>query len=190
MSTVKAILEARVARQDDLNRRLMNKKEDTMLNAKMIKALNKQINEELFSSYLYLSMATWLEDKKFPGFASWMKKQSGEEYGHAMKIYHYLEEQGARIELDAIAKPQKDWASVRAIFEASLAHEQHITGCINDLVDQAMKLKDHATHIFLHWFISEQVEEEKSVGEMLDKLGMIGDKNHGLFMLDRDAGKR
>jgi len=161
-----------------------------MLNQKMIKALNKQINEELFSGYLYLAMAAWLEDKKFPGFANWMKKQSGEEYGHAMKLYHYLEEQGARIELDAIAKPQKDWKSVKEIFQASLKHEQHITECINNLVDDAIKLKDHATNIFLHWFVSEQVEEEKSVGEMLDKLEMIGDKPHTLFMLDRDAGKR
>ncbi len=161
-----------------------------MLDKKIEKALNDQINEELFSSYLYLAMSAWFEDQNWRGFARWMALQSQEEYGHAMKIYHFVLERGGKVELKAIAEPKKEWKSVLNAFEEALAHEEHITKCINDLTDLAIKTKDHATAIFLQWFVTEQVEEEANATEMIGKLQLVKDASGGLFMIDKEAGAR
>lgn len=153
-------------------------------------ALNKQINEELFSSFLYLSMSAWFEEKNLRGFAHWMRVQFGEEQKHAEKFYRYLVERGWRVKLDAIAKPQFEWESPLSAFEAAYAHEKHITKCIHTLMDQAVKEKDYATQGLLQWFVNEQVEEEGSTLEIVEKLRMIGDKSGALYMIDREMSGR
>jgi ferritin len=162
----------------------------TMISKKMQDAMNKQINEELFSAYLYLSMAAWAQKSNLPGAASWMRKQSGEEMGHAMKFFHYINERGGEVELLPIEGPQKDWSSVLEIFEASLAHEQHISARINDLYGLAAEENDYASQVFLQWFIEEQVEEEASVDEVVQKLKMVSGSKNGIFMVDSELGKR
>lgn len=161
-----------------------------MLNAKLEKALNKQINEEFYSSYLYLSMSAWFESKSLLGFANWMKLQSKEEYLHAEKFYNYVFAKGGRVTLDPIGQPKTEWKSVLDAFQNTLEHEQHITKCVNDLVDLALAEKDHATGAFLQWFVNEQVEEEANATKILDDLKMIGDNSYGIFMLDREMGSR
>ncbi len=161
-----------------------------MLSKTMEAALNEQINAEMYSSYLYLSMATWFEDQGLAGCASWMKQQAQEELFHAIKMFDFLAERGGRIILDAIAKPPHEWGSPLEVFEQVLAHEQKVTGLINDLVDLAIAEKDHATNIFLQWFVSEQVEEEDTATSLVRRLKLIGDDANGLFMLDTELGQR
>ncbi len=161
-----------------------------MLSQTMEAALNRQINAEMYSSYLYLSMSSYFESIDLTGMAAWMKSQTQEEMFHAMKMYDYVNERGGRVILDAIAKPQSDWDSVLAVFEATLAHERTVTGLINDLVDLALDERDHATNIFLQWFVSEQVEEEATAGGIVNKLKLIGDDAAGLFALDQELGQR
>ncbi len=161
-----------------------------MLSDKMWKALNEQIKWELESAYLYLGMAAFLNDKKLPGFAHWMRKQAGEEVGHADKIYKYIEERGNRVELLPIAAPPKDWAGVVEIVQKSYAHEQKVTGLIHNLAEMAAAEKDHATSIFLQWFISEQVEEEESFRSILDKFDFVKEGSHGMLFLDHEMAKR
>lgn len=156
----------------------------------MEKALNSQINAELFSSYLYLSMAAYFESQNWSGFAVWMQKQSYEEYGHAMKIYKYVVETGGRVSLEAIEKPKFEWKSCLEIFEESLKHEIYITNRINDLVNLAIEEKDHATNIFLHWFVTEQVEEVAVVDQIVNKFKLVGDNKTALYMLDKELGSR
>jgi len=161
-----------------------------MLSKKMQDALNKHLTEEFFSSYLYLSMAAHFEEKNLRGFANWFKIQSQEEYGHAMKFYHYIIQTGGSVTLKQINAPKTDWKNVMEVFKDTLAHEQKITGLIHKLVDGAIQLKDYATNNFLQWFVTEQVEEEATVEEILHKLEMIGDNKGGLYMLDRELGSR
>lgn len=161
-----------------------------MLSKKMEEALNKQVNAELYSSYLYLAMAADFEAKNLPGFAHWLEVQAKEENGHAMKFYEYINDRRGRVKLAAIAAPPAEWASPLAAFEAVLAHEQKVTGLINDLVELAAKEKDTATGVFLQWFVTEQVEEEKTADAIVAQLKMIGDKGHGLIMLDRALAQR
>ncbi|HDQ93534.1 MAG TPA: ferritin [Synergistetes bacterium] len=161
-----------------------------MISKKMQDALNKQINEELFSSYLYLSMSADFQSRNLSGAASWMAVQAEEERSHAMKFYHYLIERGGEIELLPIEKPQKSWKTPLEAFKDAEKHEQHITKCIHDLVDLAVHEKDYATQNLLQWFVNEQVEEEASVGEVVAKLEMVSDSKNGLFMMDRELGKR
>lgn len=161
-----------------------------MLNGKMEKALNAQINAELYSAYLYLAMEAYLAPEGLPGFATWMRMQTQEEMFHAMKIYDFVTERGGRVTLAAIGQPPTKWKSPLNVFENVLAHEQKVTGLINGLVDLALAEKDHATHIFLQWFVTEQVEEEASAGEVLQKLRLIGKDASGLFGLDRELGQR
>ncbi len=161
-----------------------------MLQQKMIDALNKQINEEMYSAYLYLSMSSWFESIGLKGFANWMKVQFQEEMEHAMKFYNYLLFQGAEVKLLAIAQPPNKWDSPLHAMEETLKHEQYITQCINDLVDLAEQLKDRATYNFLQWFINEQVEEEANDRDIIDKLKLINNDTNGLFMLDRELGQR
>ncbi len=156
----------------------------------MRQALNKQIQEEFYSAYLYLGMSAYYELKGMRGFASWLKLQHDEEAGHAMKIYHYLAEQGAKIELLTIEKPSFKEGTNLEIFEQILNHEKHITGCIHKLVGMALEEKDYASHTFLQWFVMEQVEEEAHAGEIVDKLRMIQEQPGALFMMDSFLGKR
>ncbi len=154
-------------------------------------AINKQIGEELYSAYLYLAMAFYLESKKLMGSGKWMRKQAQEEVNHAMKFAHFLEERGGRPVLEAIAAPKKDFGTLLQVFEESLKHEQHITSCIHSLYELAGKEKDLPFQSFLKWFIDEQVEEEAAAQEVIDKIELIGDKNGAhLYMIDKYLGKR
>jgi len=159
-----------------------------MISEKMEIALNKQINAELYSSYLYLSMAAYFESVDLAGCANWMRAQTQEEIFHAMKMYDFLNERGGRVKLTAIEAPPTEWESPLAVFEHAYKHEQLVTSLINDLMELAISEKDHATQIFLQWFVSEQVEEEASANEVVQKLKLAGDS--GLFMVDRELGQR
>jgi ferritin len=160
-----------------------------MLSEKMEKALNGQVNAELYSSYLYLSMASYFGSINLSGFASWMKVQAMEEMYHVMKFYNFIEERGGRPKMDTIDAPPSDWESPLAVFEQVYAHEQKVTGLINELVNLAIDEKDHASNNFLQWFVAEQVEEEDSVNGALQNLKLVDDKG-GLFILDRELGAR
>jgi len=161
-----------------------------MMKARMNEALNRQMNEEAFSSYLYLSMSAWFESQNLKGFANWMKVQAQEEAVHAKIFFNHIVERGGRVKLEAIAAPKTEWASPLEAFKATLEHEQHITACIHGLMDLAVEEKDHAAAIALQWFVSEQVEEEANAEELLAKLEMIGDSKNGLFMLDKELAAR
>jgi ferritin len=160
------------------------------LSKKMQDTLNAQIKEELFSSYIYLSMAAYCEANNLPGFAHWMRVQSQEELEHAMKFYGYVNDRGGHVKLQAIDQPPVDFQSPTDIFEQTLEHEQYITGKIHDLYALAVEEKDYASQILLQWFVEEQVEEEKNASEILTTLKMIGDKGQGLIMLDRQLAQR
>ena len=161
-----------------------------MISKKMEEALNGQVNAELYSAYLYLSMESYFKSLNLNGFANWMRVQTQEEVTHAMKIYDFVNERGGRIILKAIDGPQTEWDSPLAVFEAVYVHEQKVTGLINDLVDLAIKEKDHATNTFLQWFVNEQVEEESSADEVVQQLKMMENAPGGMFMLDRELGQR
>ncbi len=161
-----------------------------MLSDKMYEALNDQINAEIHSAYLYLAMAAYFEDINFTGMAGWMKAQAREEMGHAMKFYGYIFDRDRKVVLKTIEGPETKWDSPLAVFAASLKHEQYITSRINKLVDLAIADNDHATRSFLNWFVDEQVEEEASVNEVVQRLKSVGDSKPGLFMLDRELGGR
>lgn len=161
-----------------------------MLSEKMGKAINQQINAEMYSAYLYLSMSTYFETLSLSGCANWMRQQAQEEMFHAMKMFDYINERGGRLVLQAIGQPPSAWSDTLDVFEHVLSHEQKVTGLINDLVNLAQEEKDHATNIFLQWFISEQVEEEATAGALVDKLKLIGGDANGLFMLDTELGQR
>jgi ferritin len=161
-----------------------------MISDKMLKALNSQINEELYSAYLYLSMAAWFETLNLKGFANWMMVQNQEEQIHAMKIYNFINDRGGKVALQTVKEPPAEWKSPQDAFEASLKHEQHITGKINELVQLAMEEKDRASQIFLEWFVTEQVEEEASAEQILTDLELVGKEGKGIFMIDRELGQR
>jgi ferritin len=153
-------------------------------------AINEQVRDELYSAYLYLSMAAYFEATSLPGFAAWMRAQSQEEVTHAMKFFDFVNERGGRVELHAIEQPPVEFESPRDVFEATYEHEQKVTGLIHDLYKLALEENDYAAQVMLHWFIDEQVEEEDGVSQILDTLKRIGDKDQGLIMLDRELGQR
>ena len=161
-----------------------------MINKKMEEALNEQVNAELYSAYLYLSMESYFKSLNLNGFANWMRVQTQEEMIHAMKIYDFINGRGGRVILKAIEGPPIEWDSPLAVFEAVYAHEQKVTGLINELVNLAIKEKDHATSTFLQWFVNEQVEEESSADEVVKQLKMMESAPGGMFMLDRELGQR
>jgi ferritin len=161
-----------------------------MVKKKIEAALNKQCNAELYSSYLYLSMSAYFQSINLPGFANWMRVQTQEELVHAMKFYDFINERGGRVTLQKIDSPPTKWASPLNAFESAYKHEQKVTGLINDLVNLAVGEKDHATNIFLQWFVTEQVEEEASADEVVQKLKLVGKDSGGLFMLDGEMGQR
>jgi len=156
----------------------------------MQKALNDQIQAELYSAYLYLSMQAWFDSKNLSGFANWMNIQAQEETAHAMKFYNYLCERSGTVELQVIQQPPNKWNSPLAVFKHTLEHEQAVTARINDLVDSAQNQKDHATSSFLRWFVDEQVEEEASADAILQQLKLAKDAPGALFMIDRELGQR
>ena len=161
-----------------------------MLSDKMQAALNSQLNAELYSGYLYLSMNAYFKALNLDGFANWMYYQAQEELTHGMKLYDFINQRGGQVVLDQIEAPPTSWGSPLAVFEATLEHEQKVTGLINDLMEVALSERDHATQIFLQWFVSEQVEEEESVGGVLEQLKLMGAAEGGLFMIDRELAKR
>ncbi len=161
-----------------------------MLKEKMLKSLNQQMNAEFYSSYLYLAMSSYFESENFSGIAKWMKIQSQEEYGHAMKFYNYILQAGGKINLSQIETPKSDWNSAEEVFKDTLKHEQKITKSIYDLVELSIEEKDHATNIFLQWFVTEQVEEEANASKILERIKLIGTNKNGLFYLDHELGKR
>jgi len=161
-----------------------------MISKTMQDALNEQINKELFSSYLYLSMATYFAEKNLPGFASWMHKQSGEEREHAMKLYEHLEDRGGRVTLKAIAAPKVEWASNLEAFREAAAHEALISASIHALYETALAEKDYPAQVMLQWFIHEQVEEEKNAAEIVAQLELIEERGTAVLMLDKQLGKR
>lgn len=161
-----------------------------MLKEKMLNALNKQINAEQYSAFLYLSMSAYLNDKGLPGFANWMYIQYQEELTHANKFFNYVNERGEKVEIKAIEQVDTDFENVIDIMEKTLAHEQLVTSLINNLVDIAIAESDHATQSFLRWFVDEQVEEEANVQEILDTLKLINGQGNGIFMLDREMRQR
>ena len=161
-----------------------------MLTQNMQKSLNDQITAETYSAYLYLSMAAYFEDQGLPGFSAWMKAQAQEELFHAMKFFNFVNDRGGRVLLGAIEQPPTEWTSVVDVFQATLDHEKHVTSLINKLVDLAIEGKDHATNNFLQWFVGEQVEEEDTAGQILNKLKLMDQASGGLFMLDKELGQR
>ncbi len=156
-----------------------------MLSEKLRKAINEQINKEFYSSYLYLAMAAHFDANALPGFAKWMKVQASEEWGHGMKFYEYLQEVGARAELAAIPQPPVQYGSPKEIFDLVYAHEQGVTASINEIYALAQAEKDPKTELMLHWFINEQIEEEKNDRDILDKLAMTGNNAFGIMFLDQ-----
>lgn len=161
-----------------------------MLKEKISKTFNEQITEELFSSYLYLSMSAYFQSVNLPGFANWMRVQAQEELMHAMKFYDYINGRRGRVLLKEIKTPQHEWKSPLEIFEAALKHEEYITEKINNLVDISITEKDHASNVFLQWFVNEQVEEEANADDIINRLSLIGDSKDGLFMIDRELATR
>ena len=156
-----------------------------MISKAMQNALNEQINKELYSSYLYLAMSASCAESNYPGFATWLRIQSGEETTHAMKMYAYVHDHGNHVELAAIDKPPVKFKSPKDIFAQVLEHEKKVTGMITKLYDLALKEDDYPTQIFLQWFITEQVEEERNASEIIERIKMIGDVGPALIMLDR-----
>ncbi len=161
-----------------------------MMKETVAKGLNSQLNAEMYSSYLYLSMSAYCKSLNLDGFATWLYVQAQEEMVHAMKFYDFINQRGARVILEKIDAPPVEWESVEAVFENVYAHEQKVTGLINDLVDLAMSERDHATNIFLQWFVTEQVEEEENASGVLEQVKRVSGTKQGLFMLDRELGAR
>ncbi len=161
-----------------------------MLSKSIEEALNRQLNWELYSSYVYYSMAAYFDSIDLAGASQWMKSQTQEEVLHATKFYDYIVERGGRVVMDSIPAPKTEWASPIEAFEDALHHEEDVTRRINDIMNLAVSERDHATQIFLQWFISEQVEEEASVNAVVQKLKLAGGSPGGLFMIDRELAAR
>lgn len=161
-----------------------------MISKKMQDALNAQINAELYSAYLYLSMAAHFDAINLKGFANWMRVQEREENFHAMKFFDYVLSRQGKVALAAIDAPPTRWKNPLDVFEAVYEHEQKVTSLINKLATLAQKEDDHATGVLLHWFINEQVEEEANADALVQKLKLIGDNSSGLFLLDQELAAR
>lgn len=160
------------------------------MNEKIQDAFNEQLNAELYSSYLYLSMANYFAAENLDGMAAWMRIQTDEERIHAMKFLDQINERGGRVVLKQIDEPKFEWASPLEAFEEAYSHEQFITSKINALVDLANAESDHAANAFLQWFVSEQIEEEATALTTVEKLKKVGDNPVGLFMMDEQLSQR
>jgi ferritin len=161
-----------------------------MLDERMEAALNKQLNAEMYSAYLYQSMAAWFEDQNLPGFANWMNNQVMEELMHSRKFYRFILDRGGRVLLAPIEGPRTEWESVTEVFSETLKHERVVSSLIHDLYGLSEELKDYPTRVFLHWFIDEQVEEEATSDEWLQKVRRVENSPSGLFQVDQEAALR
>ncbi len=161
-----------------------------MIPEKLEQAINDQINKELYSSYLYLSMSAYAFSIDLPGFGAWYHVQAQEELAHTMKLFDYLVERDGRPTMAPVDGPPTQWESPIHVFEETLKHEQFVTERINNLMDVAIEVRDHAARSFLQWFVDEQVEEEANVGSVLAQLKMVNGEGHGLLLLDRELGAR
>ena len=161
-----------------------------MLKENIFTLINDQINHELYSSYLYLSMAAYFEGSNLPGFAHWMEVQSAEEREHAMKFYEYVFDRGEKVTLKAIDQPPSEWESPLDVFENVLLHEQKVTSLINKTYAAALEENDYATQVMLQWFITEQVEEEKNATQIIEQLKMIENKDTANILIDHALAKR
>jgi len=161
-----------------------------MISKIMQDAINEQINKELYSSYLYLSMSSYFADKNLSGFAAWLRVQVDEEREHGMKFYDHLVDRGGRVALKAIAVPHSEWKSSLEAFKEVQSHEAAVTASINALYELALKEKDYPTQVLLQWFITEQVEEEKNAAEIVQQLELIDAHGTAVLMLDHRLGKR
>jgi ferritin len=161
-----------------------------MINKTVQDAINEQIKNELYSAYLYLSMAAYFESLNLSGFTNWMKVQASEEQGHAMKFFEYVFERGGRVQLKAIDQPPFEWKTPLEVFQQVLEHEQKVTGMIHSLYALALKENDYASQVMLQWFITEQVEEEKNAAAIIEQLKLINARETAILMLDHDLRKR
>jgi ferritin len=161
-----------------------------MISKTMQDALNAQINVEQHSAQLYLAMSAALENRSFRGFAKWLRVQASEETAHAVKLIDFLLDRGGKLELHAIAAPPTEFGGPIQTFDAVLKHEQRITSLISALFERARAEKDYASEITLQWYVSEQVEEESNVGQIVDRLHAIGDQGGAIWYLDKEMGKR
>jgi ferritin len=164
--------------------------EGRIMNEKILKVINEQVNAELYSAYLYISMEAYFHSINLKGFANWTRVQALEEQIHAGKFFDYLAARGGKISLKEIQKPPSEWKSPLDVFQAIYAHEQKVTGMINNLVDIALSEKDHATYNILQFFVAEQVEEESSADAIIQKLKLVGNEGNGLFMIDQELAQR
>ena len=161
-----------------------------MINQKVGKILNSQVNKELYSAYLYLSMSAYFSDKGLLGFANWMRIQAQEEQAHAMLIYDFLINRGEKVVLTAVDAPPKSWENSLSVMEEVLKHEVYVTGLINNIISIAEEVKDRATISYMNWFIDEQVEEEANSQDIISKLKLIGEDKSALYLLDKDLAAR
>lgn len=161
-----------------------------MLTKNVEAAINDQIAKEFYAAHLYLSMVAYFEEQNLPGFAHWMRMQTDEERAHAMRLFDYLIEAGGRVKLQAIGEPPAEFGGALAVMEASLEHEQKVTASIRKIYELAEKEKDYATQLHLQWFISEQLEEEKNVGDVIARLKLAGDNKVALMFIDQELGSR
>lgn len=174
----------------DRTRGIIPREVTIMIGSRMQQAMNEQIQHEMASAYLYLSMAAFFHAQSLDGMAQWMKVQALEEQGHAMRFFDHIIERGGNVGLLAIEAPETSWASPVAAFEGAFAHEQFITRKIDDLVKIAREENDNAAGMMLQWFVTEQVEEEATASKIVDTLKILGDSGHGLLMADRELGAR
>jgi ferritin len=161
-----------------------------MLNPRVQNAINEQINAEIWSAYMYLSMSAYFSSEGLSGFANWMRVQWQEELSHAMNFFDYIVERGGKPVLMPIREVPERWENTLQVMQETLKHEQHVTALINNIMDIAIEEKDHATKSMLQWFIDEQVEEEANAQELIDNLKLIDGNGHGIFMLDKDLKTR
>lgn len=161
-----------------------------MISDKMQDALNEQVNKEFYSAYLYLAMSAYCNNLGLPGFSNWMRQQYEEEILHVTKMYDYILDQGGSVHLKQIDEPPKEYGTPVDIFETTLEHEQFVTGSINELMSLAVDERDYATQTFLQWYVTEQVEEEANVGDILAPLRMVGEDKSGLMMVDQQLATR
>ena len=161
-----------------------------MLSQRMQDAFNEQIKHEMYSSWVYLSMAAWCDGANLPGFASWMRIQAQEEHGHALRIFDHILDRNGQVKLQAIPQPPVAFSSPLEIFENALNHERAVTKTIHDLYALSLEERDFPGRVFLDWFVSEQVEEEKNAELVVERLRMVGDDRPGLLMLDREMAQR
>ena len=161
-----------------------------MLTKKVEAAMNQQLRVELQSAYVYLAMSAYCEAESLPGFGSWLRAQAREEVDHAMRFYTFITDRGARVHLEGLDKPRHGYASPRDVFEQALEHERSVTRSISDLYGLVVGERDYAAQAWLDWFATEQVEEEKTVGQIVDSLVRIGDRGDALFLLDKELGGR